>query len=274
MKFSPLSLVALALMSHPGVTNAYGLLGQADEVSPPTEPVTGSNRTDPTTDPDIVMSTTEGAFPTLPSGGSGGGDGFMTTTAEAAFPTLPGGGGSGGDEDDNPTDSPTLPSETESRDESDYSTEFESDDVYDYSLIVFDDYDAFNNPNADSIACMRVRNDKLRKNQWVILGSCEGFKAGWNFDDDGLLHSELDPDWCMQAGRTGLVRDGEYVRMRKCDPDKQLQKFVHIKGGGIRPFANQELCMVWRGNHADFGEDPMMFKKCDDVEDRIDWSGI
>lgn len=38
--------------------------------------------------------------------------------------------------------------------------------------------------------------------------------------------------------------------------------------------SNQDLCMVWRGAHANVGVDPIIFKKCDEVDERNDWSGV
>jgi hypothetical protein len=179
-------------------------------------------------------------------------------------------------------------------------------DEENYSLIQSDDYDGFNNPNSPSSACIQVKNDNPRRNQKLILGDCEGRKLGWKLDDDGLFHTELDPAWCMQAGKAGTVGDGEYVRMRLCDPNEPLQKFVYVNGGGIRPFryvcecdalfaidfswfiltqqplgswfffyySNQDLCMVWRGIHANVGVDPIIFIRCDEADERNDWSGV
>jgi len=140
-----------------------------------------------------------------------------------------------------------------------------SDEDDGYGLIMSDD--------SHESACVQVRNDHVRKNQRLILGDCNGLKAGWRLDDNGLFHTELDDEWCIQAGKRGQVEDGEFARMRKCNPSKELQQFEWRNGGGIRPLSNDEFCLVWRGNHADVGIDPLIFKYCDDVEDRNDWSG-
>ena len=139
-----------------------------------------------------------------------------------------------------------------------------------YGLIMSDDYD---NEDANERACIQVRDDNPRKNQRLILGNCKGYKAGFRFDGDGLIHTELDDDWCISAGKRGAIQDGEFARLRKCDPDSELQKFYYVDGGGIRPQSSTDYCMVWEGNHADVGKDFIIFTNCDAAEDRIDWGG-
>lgn len=146
----------------------------------------------------------------------------------------------------------------------------ESDEVS-YGMIYSDDYDAyFDDPDAPTNACIDVKDDDPRDDQKLILGFC---RSGWRFDDNGLVHSELDDDQCMQAGRHGKVNDGEFVRMMKCDPSNELQKFYWINGGGIRPQTDTSLCIVWRGVHAHVGVDPIIFKDCIVAEERNDYSG-
>lgn len=139
------------------------------------------------------------------------------------------------------------------------------EDGGDYILIASDD--------AETSACVQVRNDHPRKNQRLVLGDCESEKPGWRLDNDGLFHTELDDDWCLQAGKRGAVKDGEFARMRKCDATETLQEFEWRNGGGIRPKSNDSLCLVWRGVHPNVGVDPLIFKDCNDVKDRNDWSG-
>lgn len=143
-----------------------------------------------------------------------------------------------------------------------------------YGWIVSDDYDEYlDDPNAPTSACIQVRNDSPRNNQKLVLGDCSGDKIGWRFDSDGLVHTELDDDWCIQAGKRGPVKDGELARLKKCNPNEKLQKFVWINGGGIRPQSNDKLCLVWRGVKPNVGVDPIIFKNCVDADARIDWSG-
>ena len=134
-----------------------------------------------------------------------------------------------------------------------------------YGLIASDD--------AETSACVQVRNDYPRRNQKLVLGNCEGVKPGWRLDSDGLFHAELNDDWCIQAGKGGPVQDGEYARLRKCDSTEILQEFEWRNGGGIRPKSNELLCLVWRGVNPNVGIDPLIFKYCDNVDDRNDWSG-
>jgi len=143
-----------------------------------------------------------------------------------------------------------------------------------YVIIASDDYEGYLDPSAPSSACIQVRNDNPRNNQKLVLGDCQGPKPGWRFDADGLVHTELDDSWCIQAGKGGPVTDGEFARMKRCDPFNELQKFVYVNGGGIRPLSNQGLCMVWRGTHASVGVDPIIFKDCVEADARVDWSGI
>lgn len=128
--------------------------------------------------------------------------------------------------------------------------------------------------------CITVKNNEVYKYQKLIFGNCNA--PGWRLDiessneegDDGMFRTELDPSYCMQAGKNGKVKDGEFVRLVKCDSSKRLQKFRYINGGGIRPLSNLDYCMVWRGVNGNVGIDPIIFKKCDEVVDRVQWSGV
>lgn len=142
-----------------------------------------------------------------------------------------------------------------------------------YGRIVSDDYYEPDHPSSALSACIEVRNGNPRDDQKLILGDCESPGGGWRFDSEGLVHTELDDDQCMQAGRDGPARDGEKIRMFRCDASNDLQKFVFINGGGIRPQVDQDLCVVWHGTHANVGRDLIILKECDKVDDRIDWSG-
>lgn len=149
------------------------------------------------------------------------------------------------------------------------------------------DEDSYGNIQSDSgtSGCIEVKDDDPRDDQKLIFGDCEGAKSGWKFDtgagnptegrsNPGMFHTELDPDMCMQAGRHGPVKEGEFGRLKRCNESEKLQKFIYINGGGIRPDSDHSLCLVWRGVNGDVNVDPLIFKKCDDVEDRVQWSGV
>jgi hypothetical protein len=155
------------------------------------------------------------------------------------------------------------------------------EDMY-YGHIMSDDY---HNPHADGDdggACLSVKHKVARKGQKLVLERCyndsppdmEWVAAGWRFDDEGFVHSELDDSYCMQAGHDSVLKGSEFLRLYPCDETKKdVQQFVWINGGGIRPKANQDLCIVWRGVNGNFGTDPMVLKRCTAVDDRNDWSG-
>jgi hypothetical protein len=119
--------------------------------------------------------------------------------------------------------------------------------------------------------CIEVRNKDPKNDQKLVLGNCGGPNIGWDFDADGLFHAEKDDSFCMQAGRAGPVNDGEKVRMFHCDKDNELQLFEY-DGGAIKPKSDTSLCMVWRGVNANIDRDPIIFKKCNRVMNRVQWS--
>lgn len=120
--------------------------------------------------------------------------------------------------------------------------------------------------------CAQVKDNKVKKYQGLILGDCNAPKRGWRLDDNGLFHTELDPSYCIQAGKHGKVKDGEKARLVKCDPSEPLQKFEYIRGG-IRPATNTDFCMVWRGVIQNLNVDPLIFKNCDEQGGKTAWSG-
>jgi len=145
-----------------------------------------------------------------------------------------------------------------------------------YSQIASEDYIYKGNFSAGGIAaCMTVTDGKAAENQDIIVDVCQepSKTDGWRFDSSGLLHTQLDDDFCMQAGRNALPRGGNQVRLFPCDSEHANQKFVMKNGGGgIRPEANQDLCLVWLGVQADLGSDPIVLKNCTTVTAQLDWS--
>jgi hypothetical protein len=147
----------------------------------------------------------------------------------------------------------------------DFHSTVDDGDHYAYGEIRSDD--------SPTSACIEVKKNVARRGQKLILGDCSTAKGdGWRGDSDGLLHSELNDEYCIQAGHGGKAKSGKFLRLYKCDASNKLQQWVFINGGGIRLKHNQNLCIVWRGVHANIGQDPLILKSCDDVEDRNDWS--
>lgn len=110
-------------------------------------------------------------------------------------------------------------------------------------------------------ACMEVRNGIATGRQRAVLGDCSG--AGWRMDDDGMFHSELNHDFCLQAGygshnnlRTRVLR------IEDCDADNQLQRWAFENGGEIHPALDPELCVIWQGLNANVGRDQMYLMPC------------
>jgi hypothetical protein len=61
--------------------------------------------------------------------------------------------------------------------------------------------------------------------------------------------------------------------MYKCDKSKKHQKFTYLDeyGSSIRPKVDETLCVVYHGEHADYG-DEIILRKCDEVDDQEAWS--
>lgn len=139
-----------------------------------------------------------------------------------------------------------------------------------------DSYSEIRSDDSRASACIEVKNSHARRGQKLILGDCTSTGNGWRGDSNGLLQSELsgdmDRDFCMQAGHGGPPRSGEYIRLHECNASNKLQQWVFVNGGGIRLKHHRELCIVWRGANDNIGKDPLILKRCDEVEDRNDWS--
>eukprot|EP00591_Stephanopyxis_turris_P008572 CAMPEP_0195519268 /NCGR_PEP_ID=MMETSP0794_2-20130614/14548_1 /TAXON_ID=515487 /ORGANISM="Stephanopyxis turris, Strain CCMP 815" /LENGTH=262 /DNA_ID=CAMNT_0040648391 /DNA_START=190 /DNA_END=978 /DNA_ORIENTATION=+ len=135
----------------------------------------------------------------------------------------------------------------------------QSDDAYDIS----------------GSACIAVKGGKAGIGRRLVLGDCESPGNGWRLSRNGLFRTELDDSLCMQAGHneSSSPMDRAKIRLKPCDRNNNLQKFVFINGNGIRPKMNQSLCMVWKGKNADVGMDPIMLRPCNLVDSRNDWSG-
>lgn len=118
-------------------------------------------------------------------------------------------------------------------------------------------------------ACVEVKGDIATNGQRAILGDCS--HSGWKVSDKGMIHSEIDDDFCLQAGYPGPNKMlGSAVRIQHCNENNHYQRWV-FSGATLRPSLDHSLCAVWRGTTADVGDDPILMLPCSHVEDKSDW---
>jgi hypothetical protein len=118
----------------------------------------------------------------------------------------------------------------------------------------------------DVTACLIVKDSKARKGQKLILGDCNLSDQAWRLDGDGLYHTKLDSEYCMQAGRGGKkIKPGTRIRLFKCDKDKNRQQF-RGPGDGIGTILLKDtdydyLLVEFRGETPNVNVDPIIMKK-------------
>ena len=136
-----------------------------------------------------------------------------------------------------------------------------------YQRLVSVDYDG------PGDACLEVKDSVNTNGQRLVLGDCTVAKGGWRFDDMGMIRTELGDDYCMQAGY-GRHDDmvGRVMRINHCNAHNGLQKFVWKAGEGLRPEANKNMCVVWRGTTPNVGDDPIILLPCGYVKNKNDWT--
>lgn len=149
-----------------------------------------------------------------------------------------------------------------------------------YSIIVSRDYSArsFEQPVN---ACIQVQEltegQTMADDPKLILGNCDDYfttgvvSGGWRLDENDLFRSQLDDRYCMQAGNGNEPKEGNLLRVGLCDATLDSQKFVYFPNIGIRPAADQTLCVVWKGQDAQVGDDPILLNRCQWVRDRRQW---
>ena len=127
--------------------------------------------------------------------------------------------------------------------------------------------------NGPGSACLEVKNSVATNGQRLELGDCTVAKGGWRFDDMGSIRTELNDDFCMQAGY-GSHGDmvGGVVRVSRCNAHNGLQKWTWKAGEGLRPDANKNMCVVWRGTSANVGNDAIILMPCGRVRNKLDWT--
>jgi len=121
-------------------------------------------------------------------------------------------------------------------------------------------------------ACIEIEHGRAIAEEKVVLGDCTADDGGWSFEESGLVRSQLDNDFCLQADyRLSSLGPGTPIRLMPCDSDEELQLFVFVKGQVIRPVEDDGLCVTWRGVNANIGNDPILLKKCDEISDELEW---
>jgi len=122
--------------------------------------------------------------------------------------------------------------------------------------------------------CIELKNGRAENDNNLILGPCNS-NQGWRYDEDGRFHSSADDSKCMQAARGGSIRDGSKLRIYTCDRNDRGQIFDFNGGGHIALRSDPDLCVVFRGTNANLGDDPIILKECDAVEDaRLEWDRV
>ena len=127
-----------------------------------------------------------------------------------------------------------------------------------------DGYQRIKSADLSDDACIEIEHGRAVAKQRLNLGDCSAESGGWSLEESGLIKSELDSEFCMQADFSE-VGVGTPMRIMPCSPDNELQQFTFTSGEGIRPVSNSDLCVSWRGVNADIGHDPMLLKDCADT---------
>ena len=91
-------------------------------------------------------------------------------------------------------------------------------------------------------------------------------------DDNGMIKSEMDMNFCLQAGYGSGKMVGRVLRVQHCDEHNHLQRWEFENGGELKPALDDDLCVVWRGTTANVGSDPMILLDCAHAKGRKNWS--
>jgi len=118
--------------------------------------------------------------------------------------------------------------------------------------------------NQDSVsACLIVKDSIPHDDQKLILGDCDLPNQAWFLDSDGLYHTKLDDNYCMQAGRTGKLKHGVNMRLFKCNKSKKSQQFQGVGVIHLKDPAYSDLYVEFRGAHPNVNVDPIILKDND-----------
>lgn len=116
----------------------------------------------------------------------------------------------------------------------------------------------------EQTGCLVVEKSDARHEQKLILGDC-GVDASttWRYNN-GLFHTKLNDDFCIQVGRGEKSPDpGRKMRLAPCDATNDLQQFYQFEmTGHIQLKTNDKLCVEYHGKNANVNEDDIILKKC------------
>lgn len=147
-----------------------------------------------------------------------------------------------------------------------------SESRYKWNFEVQNPYFMLESLNFDG--CIELEDGRAENDNKLLLAPCNS-NQGWRYDSDGLFHSSVDDSKCMQAARGGSIRDGSKLRVFSCDKNDDGQVFSFDRTGHISLQSDPDLCVVFRGTTANVGNDPIILKECDSVEDvRLEWDRV
>ena len=118
--------------------------------------------------------------------------------------------------------------------------------------------------------CLEVDGDGSDDDA-VKLGACSDTKTSQEFTYDGTyIHPGGDESRCLQAGRSGAIQSGMFMRVYGCDPTNIFQKFSWDPtgfGGGPMKLTGEwdGFCVVFRGDAGNDDDDTIIVNRCDAV---------
>jgi hypothetical protein len=125
--------------------------------------------------------------------------------------------------------------------------------------------------NQDDL-CIGLDRSSARIGSTLKLVDCDTSSLRQQFGFyDGMIYLGIVGDAltkCLQAGLGEPAEDGEWIRIKYCDPDDEQQKFTFnwpdSSGGSISLATNPDLCVANQGVTINHG-DRMVVKKCDSL---------
>ncbi|MGV9853743.1 ricin-type beta-trefoil lectin domain protein [Streptomyces sp. NPDC003442] len=106
--------------------------------------------------------------------------------------------------------------------------------------------------NAASGLCLDIRDEQLEKRTDAILAQCSGSDTQrWRLDSEGLLHTEADPDFCLDS-RGDTDRGVGIWPCSSADGDNGENLRFTVDGGGvIRPHIAPDFAVTPDGDAPD-----------------------
>jgi hypothetical protein len=125
--------------------------------------------------------------------------------------------------------------------------------------------------------CIEPKEGQFRNGNKLVLTRCNKYYM-WKLEPIGdgaaLIHSTYDDSKCMQAGYGNVIEDGTMMRLSSCDKFNSFQQFVWEGSGPIKLKGHDDMCLVSRGDNADYDTDPIVLKICNEIDqDRLGWNG-